>query len=117
MTPPATVPVPELPDTVRSFLTAHASRDVEAGLSFFAPDAEVTDEAGTFRGSDEVRTFLSSAGTQFRYTTTLVGAERLDDDVWVARNRLEGDFPGGVADLAYRFELSGGLIRRLDIAP
>ena len=30
-------------------------------------------------------------------------------------NRIEGDFPGGVADLAYRFDVSSGLIDRLDI--
>lgn len=30
---------------------------------------------------------------------------------------LEGNFPGGVADLAYRFTLRHGLIEHLEIAP
>jgi len=28
-----------------------------------------------------------------------------------------GDFPGGVVDLIYRFNLADGLITRLEIAP
>lgn len=42
-------------------------------------------------------------------------ARALADEVWIAHHRIEGNFPGGVADLAYRFEVSGGLIARLDI--
>ena len=36
---------------------------------------------------------------------------------WVATNRLEGDFPGGVVDLRYRFAMDGDLIAELVIAP
>ena len=36
---------------------------------------------------------------------------------WVVRQRLEGDFPGGVVELDYRFVLSGGLISELVISP
>jgi hypothetical protein len=60
---------------------------------------------------------LSTAGAQFAYTTTLLSAQQLDDAVWVAHHRIEGDFPGGVADLAFRFELSDALIARLHITP
>jgi hypothetical protein len=35
----------------------------------------------------------------------------------VAVNHLEGDFPGGVADLAYRFTMDCDLIAELVIAP
>ena len=66
-------------------------------------------------GTAAIRTFLSTAGAEFDYTTTFLGAEQLDDLVWVAHHRVEGDFPGGVADLACRFELSSGLIARLHI--
>lgn len=43
--------------------------------------------------------------------------ERIDDAAWVAHHLLEGDFPGGVAELAYRLELAGGRSTRLHIAP
>ena len=75
----------------------------------------VTDDGRTYRGTAGVRTFLSAAGAQLDDTTTLLRAEQLEAEVWVAHQRIEGDFPGGVADLAFRFELSSGLITRLDI--
>ncbi len=41
----------------------------------------------------------------------------LDEASYVASNRLEGDFPGGLADLYHRFALDGDLIAELVIAP
>jgi hypothetical protein len=115
MTHPMNVPVLPLPDSVSSYLAARAAEDVDRALSTFTPSAEVTDDGRTYSGTAAIRTFLTTAGAQFEYTSTLVGVERLDDEVWIAHHRIEGNFPGGVADLAYRFELSGGLIARLDI--
>ncbi len=115
MTNSTTIPVTQLPDTIRSYLAAHAARDVDGALAVFGRTAEVADQGRTFQGTAAIRTFLSTAGAEFDYTTQLVGAERIDDAVWVAHNRIEGDFPGGVADLTYRFELSSDLVLRLDI--
>ena len=115
MTHPTTVPVTQLPDTLRSYLAAHAVRDVDRALAAFSDTAEVVDDGSTYRGLEGIRTFLSTAGAEFTYTTELVGVERVDDAVWVVHNRIEGDFPGGVADLAYRFQLSGDVITRLRI--
>ena len=44
-------------------------------------------------------------------------AQQVDDAHWIATNRLEGDFPGGRADLSYRFALEADLIAELVIAP
>lgn len=77
----------------------------------------VVDQGETFRGTHRVVDFLRSAGGEFTYTTELVGAQRVDDAHWVAVNRLEGDFPGGVADLRYRFTLADDLIAELVIGP
>ena len=106
----------ELPETLRTYLDAHAARDVDRALAAFHPDAVVTDEGHTHRGTDEVRAFLTTAGAEFTFTTRLLRAEHPADDVWVAHQRIEGDFPGGVADLAYRFQVADGLVVRLDIA-
>ncbi len=46
-----------------------------------------------------------------------MAARHVDDAHWVATQRLEGDFPGGVADLDYRFTMSGDLIDELVIVP
>ena len=107
----------ELPATIRDYLAAHAARDTEAALRAFTSTAVVADQGRTFRGTDELRGFLREAGAEFTYTTELVGAQRVDDAHWVAVNRLEGDFPGGVAELAYRFTMDGDLVAELVIAP
>ena len=115
MTNPVTLPVDQLPDTVRDYLDARAAGDLDRALAAFGPDAEVLDEGRTYRGAEGIRTFLTKAGAQFTFTTELVGAERVDDALWVAHHRLEGDFPGGVAELAFRFQMAGGLIARLHV--
>ena len=99
MTTPTSIDPTELPATIRGYLAAHAARDTDAAIEAFSPDAVVVDQGRTFRGTDEVLDFLRSAGAEFSYTTELVGAQRIDDEHWVAANHLEGDFPGGVADL------------------
>ncbi len=84
-------------------------------MRLFTPDAVVVDQDETFVGTDRVLDFLQSAGSEFTFTTELIAARRLDGRRWTAVNRIEGDFPGGVADLDYRFTLAGDLIRELTI--
>lgn len=117
MTTSTSIEPSQLPAVVRSYLAAHAARDADTAVRAFAADAVVTDEGRTHRGTDEVLEFLRSAGGQFTYTTELIGAERIDDAHWVATNRLEGDFPGGVAELRYRFTVVDDLVTELVIAP
>ena len=74
------------------------------------------DDHHRFR-TQEVLGFLRHGVGEFTYTIELVGAERTDDAHWVAVNRLEGTFPGGVAELRYRFTLADDLITELVIAP
>jgi ketosteroid isomerase-like protein len=116
MTSPTSIDPSELPAPIRSYLVAHAARDTDTALQAFGPDAVVVDQGRTFRGTDDVLDFLQHAGVEFSYTTELVGAERIDGENWVTRNHLEGDFPGGVADLTYRFTVDGDRITELVIA-
>jgi len=117
MTSSITVQPHQLPATIRSFLAAHHIRDIDAAARAFSSDAVVVDEGRTYRGSVEIGEFLGKAGAQYSYTTELIGAQRLDEDRWVATNRLEGDFPGGVVELDFRFTLDGPLVAELVIAP
>ncbi len=117
MTTPTSIQPSELPATVRAFPAAHTARDVDAAIRAFTPTAVVVDQGQTFRGTDEVLGFLRSAGAEFTYTTELVGAQRIDEATYVATNRLEGDFPGGLADLDHRFAMDGDLVAELVIAP
>lgn len=115
--PTEPVPTDQLPAAVRAYLAAREAGDLDAALRVFTPGALVVDEGRSFRGTDQVRDFLHRAGAGFTYTTELVGAQRLDTTTWVALQRLEGDFPGGVADLSFRFVLVDDLVGELVIAP
>lgn len=107
-----------LPAAVTTYLTAHRDRDVATAIGVFTDDAAVTDEGHTIHGRTAIGTWLGSAGGEYTFTTTFTGATATDDaaEVDVAQ-RLEGNFPGGVADLHYRFTLDGDLISQLVIEP
>ena len=106
-----------LPSVIAVYQDAHDGRDVPTALAQFTPDAVITDEGHTYRGTAGVETFLRTAAAEFTFTRTLVDATEAAPDEWVVTNHLEGDFPGGVVDLRYRFCLAGDRISRLEIAP
>jgi len=107
----------ELPEVVRRYQDAHDHHDTDRALSAFTSNARVVDEEHEFRGVEQIRNWLDTAARQFTYTRTLVGAEVIDPDTWLVVNHLEGDFPGGVVDLQYRFVVRDDLIVELVIAP
>lgn len=107
----------QLPAPVTTYLTAHRARDVETAVTTFVADAVVTDEGRTHHGRDEIAAWLASAGGGYTYTTTLTGATRTGPASFDVTQRLEGDFPGGTADLHFRFTLDGRSISRLVIEP
>jgi hypothetical protein len=106
-----------MPDVVAQYQDAHDRRDVESALAAFTTNATVKDDGHEYRGRDEIRDWLARASTEFTYTRTLTGAAAIDANSWLVTNHLEGNFPGGVVDLRYRFVLSDDLISELEIAP
>ncbi|RZT07618.1 SnoaL-like protein [Kribbella sp. VKM Ac-2569] len=86
-------------------------------LAAFAPDATVIDNEKTYAGHDEIHHWREAESSKYTYTVTATHVEKFDDGQYVVTNRLEGDFPGGVVDVIYRFNLTDGLITRLEIAP
>ena len=111
-TTPQTIRPADLPVTIRAFLAAHVAGEADAAFRTFSPDAVVVDQDETFRGADQVRDFLQHAGSEFTYTTELLTARREDEKHWAVVNRIEGNFPGGAADLTYRFTLISELTIR-----
>ncbi|MFF4625050.1 nuclear transport factor 2 family protein [Nonomuraea jabiensis] len=106
-----------LPEVITRYLEAHRAKDTTAALSAFHPDATVTDEGRTHRGAPAIETWLTRSAGAYTYTIELTGASKIDTDHYVATHHLEGDFPGGVVDLHYRFTLIDGLIEGLLIEP
>lgn len=107
----------DLPQVITTFLTAQSAHDAETAIPLFLPDAVVTDEGHDFRGHDKIRDWVTKAASEFTYTTELTGASRLDATHYDVIHHLEGDFPGGVADLHFRFALRDDLIQTLTIEP
>jgi hypothetical protein len=105
-----------LPDVIARYLDAHDRRATPATLATFAADATVVDEGHTYTGTEAIRKWLDTAASEYTYTRTLLDAH-VKEAAWVLGNRLEGDFPGNVADLRFRFTLEDGLITQLVITP
>lgn len=114
-TTPTPIDTTELPELITSYLRAHAARDLDLALRSYAPDATVVDEGRTYRGPDEIRGWLSRSASEYTYTVAITGAAKVGDDGYDVMQHLEGDFPGGVVDLHYRFLLRDGMIIRLVI--
>lgn len=106
-----------LPAPISTYLPAHLARDIDIAMGHYADDATVLDEGHTYRGRDEIRDWLQHSAGEYTYTTEVIGAERIDDEHHVVICHLEGDFPGGVVDLRFRFTLRDGRIAALTIAP
>lgn len=105
----------QLPAVVLAFLAAHSAHDAEAALRTFTDGAVVVDQDRVFRGTEEVLDFLQNAGSEFTYTSEVVTSGRDDNTHWRAGIRLEGNFPGGVAELSYRFTVFDDRISELTI--
>jgi ketosteroid isomerase-like protein len=104
----------QLPTTIRAFLEAQEARDADAAVALLTPQAVISDVGESFSGAEALRRFVGEAGAEFSYTSEITTVDR-DGETWVVSHHLEGDFPGGKADLDYRFALKGEQIERLDI--
>lgn len=105
-----------LPHTVKTFMTALDARDADRALATLTADAVVTDEGHDYTGHRDIGAWIATAASEYTYTTEFTGATSTDTAVDLIQH-LEGDFPGGVADLHYRFTLDGAAISRLVIEP
>lgn len=65
----------------------------------------------------EIHRWRETETSEYTYTVEISHVEKFDDSRYVVTNHLEGDFPGGVVDIIYRFTLADGLITKLEIAP
>ena len=106
-----------LPATIKTYLSAHAAGDNDGVLSTFTADAVVTDEGRDHVGREGIRAWLTGSASEYTYTTEFTSATAADAANVDIVQHLEGDFPGGAADLHYRFSMEGTLISRLVIEP
>jgi ketosteroid isomerase-like protein len=110
-----TIRLTGLPRTIADYLTAHRTRDADTAITCFTNDAAVIDDGKTYHGTADIHTWLDRSAGEYTYTIELIGAEKIDDEQYIAINHLEGDFPAGVVDLHFQFTLRDGRIARLVI--
>jgi ketosteroid isomerase-like protein len=105
------------PPVVTRYLKAAGDGDYDALVACFIDDGTVLDEGQTYRGPDAIRSWRESLRSRWEFTTTVTGSEPDGDARHIVRTHVEGNFPGGVADLTYRFTLTGDQIASLSIVP
>ena len=107
-----------IPETavITQYFEADARRDIDAVVALFTDDAVVVDDGQTFQGTAAIRGWRQGAASKYQYTTEVSGTKRIGEESTLVTGRLTGNFPGGTAELQWRFTVQGDLIRRLEIA-
>ena len=106
-----------VPEVIRRYFEADARRDDDGVVALFGEDAEVGDEAQVWSGLAEIRSWREGPVARIQYTTDVQTATRAAEDDYRLVGQIVGNFPGGTAELAWRFELAGDRIVRLEIRP
>lgn len=113
-------PLP-LPQVISDYLAASETRDVDAIVACFSPDAHVLDEGKDWTGLADIRRWRADVDTAFEYTSTVIGSTALGEDDGAQRYdvvvHLQGNFPGGEVDLVNGFAIRDDLIVDLRIVP
>jgi ketosteroid isomerase-like protein len=106
-----------LPETsvITHYFEADARRDIDALVALFSDEAVVVDEGQTYHGPKEIRGWREGGASVYQYTTQVHETRRLDEKSYLVTGRLTGNFPGGTAELQWRFTVQGDLINRLEI--
>ena len=106
-----------VPYVITRYFEADARRGIDAIMAVFTDDAVVIDEGQTWRGIGKIREWRQGPASRYQYTTEVFEVRGSGEDEYLVVGRLEGNFPGGSAELRWRFGLAGDRIRRLHIAP
>jgi uncharacterized protein (TIGR02246 family) len=104
------------PDVIIRYLKAADDQDFEALAACFTEDGVALDEGETHVGREAIRRWREGTVAKWTYTTTVTATERVRDDRFNVAVHVEGDFPGGTAELVEAFTLRDGLIEHLAIA-
>jgi len=102
-------------DVISRYFAAQSTRDFDTMVSLFTDDGVVIDEGKTWRGRSGIREWRDKAASVYQYTTQVLQVHEVDEHEYTALVRLEGNFPGGMVELEYRFGLAGGKIQSLEI--
>jgi SnoaL-like domain len=103
------------PTIITRYLHAADARDSRGLAACFTEDGTVLDEGTTYTGRKEITGWRDDLLGKYTFTTTVTGSEPTGIDEYRVTVHVVGDFPGGEANLTYRFTLRGQLIADLRI--
>lgn len=109
-TSPADAPAP-----VRRYLAADARHDGSALAVVFAPAATLIDDGHAYFGRDAIKDWRDGPAMEWTYTQKITDARPTGPNSYLLIMHLEGNFPGGAADLHYRFAVLDDQIVHLTI--
>lgn len=104
------------PAVVTRYFAAADASDFTGLADCFTEAGFVVDEGTTYQGPAAIIGWRESLAGKWTYTSTVTGSESISPSEYRVHVHLEGDFPGGVAELTYRFALQGDAIAELSIA-
>ena len=107
----------EIPAVINRYLQAEKESDWAALAACFAPSGVVLDEGRTHVGRDEITAWRAAVAAAVEFTSTVIETRALGEDGVRLIQRIEGSFPGGVAELSFLFALRDDRIAALMILP
>ena len=105
----------QLPEPITAYFAAD-KLDGDAVARCFISGAIVRDEGRTYTGVAAIKRWKTETAAKYTYTCEPLCAEPKDGTTIVTCH-LEGNFPGGRADLRFFFRLERGKIANLEIVP
>jgi NAD(P)-dependent dehydrogenase (short-subunit alcohol dehydrogenase family) len=106
----------KLPAPIAAYFLAANANDAGLIAAGFADAAAVHDERHEHKGRDAIQAWAADAGRRYNFRAEPRSFEPLPDG-GVVTAHVTGDFPGGRADLRYRFRLADDQIVVLEIIP
>ena len=104
-----------LPEPIGAYFAAD-KLDGAAIARCFSKNASVKDEGHTYAGAEAIAKWKDDASAKYSYTVEPFAVDQRSGAT-VVSGHLEGNFPGGKADLRYFFRLERGKIVSLEILP
>lgn len=103
-----------MPGVIESYFKASNADDIDALVACFAPEAAVTDENHTHRGTAEIRAWSIDVRRKYDFKAeVLKKAEGKDGTVVTAK--VSGNFPGSPVNLDFKFAMNQDRITALTI--
>lgn len=94
----------EVPAVIASYFQASNADDIERLVGCFAPEASVSDENATHRGTVEIKQWAEDVRKKFRFKTEMLNMKERPGGAIITA-KLSGNFPGSPVDLDFEFVL------------